>query len=832
MQTTAGVLCPRRCRGVADVAGLVCSFLLLLWPAELGAQGHSVRGVVQVEGSGEPVVAAVVEVVELGASTSTDGEGAFVLSGLPAGAYTLKVSALGFGAWSGPLTLGSGSGGVVEVALALAPIQIPRITVLLGRTRLLGDPRRIDRIPGSAHYLGPEELEGYRLAYDDVHAVLRRVPGVLLQEEDGYGLRPNIGMRGTGSDRSSKIAVMEDGVLIAPAPYAAPAAYYFPVVGRMEAVEVRKGSSQIKYGPTTIGGALNLVSTSIPYDLKASAEAAGGEDATRKVRLKVGDSYRNMGWLFESYNLRTNGFKHLDGGGDTGFDVQDYVAKLRVNTDTLRPVYQELELKAGWTDHVSNETYLGLTEADFRVSPYRRYAASQRDLMEAEHRQVQLRYFLRRPGAFDVTATLYRNDFQRNWYKLQNVAGRGMAAVLESPDRYPAELAILRGADSRPGALVVRANNREYYARGVQTVMGLRLASEGAIHDLETGVRYHQDSEDRFQHEDAFQMSSGRMLLTRAGAPGSQSNGVSEANAWAFFLQDQITFGHWGITPGLRYESIEFSRTDYARDDPGRTRPAVRRNASQVLIPGLGVSYAPLAPVTLFAGVHKGFAPPGPGADEATRPEESINYELGMRLRRPGLHLEAIGFVSDYSNILGKATLSVGESGTGDLFNGGAVDIHGFELSAAYDLARGGGAGLELPLRLAYSYTRAEFRTSFQSEFEPWGMVRAGDLLPYLPAHQLQASLALEYLPWAVRLEGSYTSRARTVAGRGPIPPGQGTDADLVVNLSGDYRVVPWGTVYAAVQNLTDATYVAARRPAGARPGLPRTIVAGVRLNR
>ena len=162
---------------------------------------------------------------------------------------------------------------------------------------------------------------------DDIHDFLRQVPGVNIQEEDGYGLRPNIGMRGSGVDRSSKITLMEDGVLIAPAPYAAPSAYYFPTAGRMESLEIRKGSSQIKYGPRTNGGVLNLISSSIPPDFGLKTSLSVGADSVRRLTAKVGNSAQNFGWMVETYQIENDGFKQLDGGGDTGFKVEDYLAR-------------------------------------------------------------------------------------------------------------------------------------------------------------------------------------------------------------------------------------------------------------------------------------------------------------------------------------------------------------------------------------------------------------------------------------------------------------------------------------------------------------------------
>lgn len=700
------------------------------------------------------------------------------------------------------------------------------------RVMVIGDPSGVDGIPGSAAYLGGEELEQMQVAFGDVHRMLRWIPGINIQEEEGYGLRPNIGMRGTGVDRSAKITLMEDGVLIAPAPYAAPAAYYFPTAGRMQALEVRKGSSQIKYGPRTNGGALNLISTPIPYGLSFRANLGFGSDRTGKAHASIGDSGDHFGWLLETYQISTDGFKELDGGGDTGFNLEDYLAKFRVNSDRSARVYQELQIKLGKTEQVSDETYLGLTDPDFRAAPFRRYAASREDVFRSDHEQFQARYFVSPSAGLDLTAVVYRNNFKRNWYKLQSILGTSISKIFDDPDAFASELAIARGADSGPDALRVRANNREYTSQGVQTILGLTFERGRARNVLEFGLRYHEDQEDRLQHEDGFQMLDGRMVLTSRGAPGSQANRISDASAWAFFVQDRIEWGRWSLIPGLRVESVDLVRTDFARDDPERTRPTrVRENQVDVVIPGVGVSYQLSPAVGLFGGVHKGFAPPGPGSTEETEAEESVNYEFGARLRDGSVRVELVGFFNDYENLLGKDTLATGGTGTGDLFNGGEVHVVGAELSVQADLTEGLGGDLSVPVRFAYTLTRGEFQNSFESDFGPWGNVEAGDELPYLPRHQVYASLGLERSGWSLLLDSHYVSRMRTAAGSGPILPQEATDSYLVFNLTGERALGEWASLFATVQNLTDRAYIVARRPAGARPGLPRTFMAGIKLN-
>ena len=249
-------------------------------------------------------------------------------------------------------------------------------------------------MPGSAHQIDAEELDVYLAS--DIMRVLRTVPGVFLQEEDGYGLRPNIGIRGSGLDRSARIALLEDGVLIAPAPYAHRRPIIFHTATHAR-VEVLKGPSSIAVGPRTTGGAINLISTPDPgRDGWPDRSALWRERhcrcpySFRRPRTAILMAGRNRAeperW-FQDH--RRAGRRERP---DTGFDIEDYVVKMQLDSKPSASLYQSLRFKGGYTDQVSDETYLGLTDDDFRANPYRRYAASAEDVFNGEHEQLQLSY--------------------------------------------------------------------------------------------------------------------------------------------------------------------------------------------------------------------------------------------------------------------------------------------------------------------------------------------------------------------------------------------------------------------------------------------------------
>lgn len=712
---------------------------------------------------------------------------------------------------------------------------------------IFGTAPRASDVAGGASLLTAQDLED--LVITDVVRAMRQVPGVSLQLEDGYGLRPNISIRGTATERSSRVTLLEDNVLIAPAPYAAPAAYYFPTFGRIRAVEVLKGPAAITQGPYTVGGAVNLMSTPIPATRAGHFQSEGGSNATWRLHAWYGDTGERAAFLVETHQWASDGFQSIDRSrSDTGLDKSDYLARLRFSSAPGDDIGQEFEIKLQASDEQSRQSYLGLTDGDFSGAPLRRYGLSAQDEMDHEHSQLSASWRLDLPSGLNLDITAYNNDFERAWYKTEGIDLDGSespenfrrtswASVVSAVNRSEAaggasatELqAILDGGDTLPGSIQLRNNARDYYSRGIQLTAGWDLDAGASRHALQAGLRYHEDQEDRLQRNDNWHQQDGFLVLDAMGLEGNAGNRVQDAQAWAAFVHDRIEWQRWTLTPGLRYESIELSRLDYGTSgtQPHSRTPDnlrdVRSNHVDVLIPGLGALYAINDRARLVAGIHKGFATPGnaPGVD----PEESINYELGLRYEAAGWQLEAMGFFNDYENLIGVCTNSSGSHcEPGDAFNGEGVHIPGLEVSAQASL--NGPAGWFFPVRLAWTWMDAKFQSDFNSEF--FGDVRRGDPVPYIPEHQLWASVGAEHGPFTAMLSVTHSDSVCTRASCDEL---ERTESGTVLDLALHYRIGEQWTLYGAVENLADEVFIAGREPYGARPNKPRSWVLGARFD-
>ncbi len=693
---------------------------------------------------------------------------------------------------------------------------------------IFGNEQALQTAPGSAFVVDAQDLEKYE--FDDIHRVLQTVPGVYIREEDGYGLRPNIGLRGAIAERSSKIALMEDGVLIAPAPYAAPAAYYFPTVSRMSAVEVFKGPSAIAYGPNTVGGAVNLVSRPIGGDnlgneFAGELDLAFGQQDYRKAHGFVTGEVEGIGFLVEAVNLHSDGFKTLPSGDDTGFAKNDLLGKFRYEVPN-DPHNQVWNLKVGYADEVSNETYLGLTDSDFAADPYQRYAASNNDKLDWEHAQFQLSHYIELSPQSSLYTQVYRRDFNRDWDRLNGFTGnRSFATVLNSPDTGLNSLfvQVLKGERDSLTAdetLVFTLNDRTYYSQGIETKY--EWEGDWGSYDIsiDAGVRLHQDQVERLHRARYFNMQQGQLQLS--GLPDDiLVNNKDEVTAISGYLNTKLVSGNLHTTIGLRVEDIDGDSSDYLAQ-------TTDSNSDIVLLPGVGMFYQVTESLGLLAGITKGFVPNSPGQATGIDPEESWNYEFGVRASYDDMQLEAIGFYNDYSNLKGTCTFSSGCTTQLDQeFNGGEVEIYGAELALNTRVKLG--AGLSLVPTLAYTFTESEFQNSFFSEFAQWGNVSAGDELPYLPEHQVNIGLSLEGGSWQVSLNAKSTSSMLEAAGSATELEGVETDSYSVFDLFGWYQFNPSLRFYAKLDNVSDEVEIVSRRPFGARPGKTRQASIGVK---
>ncbi|MDT8406818.1 MAG: TonB-dependent receptor [Methylococcales bacterium] len=746
-----------------------------------------------------------------------------------------------------------GAAGLIPIVRAAE--QPP--TALLDTVKVIGDANQARGLAASAHYIDTDAIRDQ--TYSDINRILRKVPGVNIREEDGFGLFPNISFRGVDTTRSAKITVMEDGILTAPAPYSSPAAYFSPAAGRMSGIEVMKGGSQINYGPHITGGVLNYLSTAIPETgkayLKTTYGSYNGVQSHGYVGNTVETAHGRFGYLVEGFFRRSDGFKSIDetadfrNGDQTGFHQVEPMVRLSWEPNTN--LYQRFEVKFGYSNMEADETYLGLSEEDFRRDPFRRYAASRFDNIETEHFRGFARYFVSPTDDLDIVTTAYYSEFARNWSKLQDIRAR--SGGLAGNQNLSQALA---GAASRGGfagdglaclkgqlacGLRVRDNNREYYLGGVETMATYRFETGDVRHTLNGGFRYHEDGERRFQQQlTHFQNADGVIVGNNFGAPdtlpGGQDNRRQDTRAYAFFLKDRIEFGALGFTPGIRYELLQQRNRDVLRPT---------RNGSQSLnlfAGGASVDYTFDDRWKVFASAHRGFSPPGPQNSVVNdqREETSNAYELGVRFQQGALSAEVIGFYTQFENLL--VVDNIGGTGTGDSQNFGEVDSRGVELAVNFDAGDAFGWGFQNPYFVTFTYTDTEQQNDASST-DPesiFSFGKKGNRIPYIPEYALSFGTGLHFDRWGIDVTGNYVGETFTSASNTSLQlNGNGepdarfgkTDDFIIVDVAAYVNVAKGVKLIGGVQNANNEQYLASRQPHGPRPGMPIFAYGGFELD-
>ncbi len=693
-------------------------------------------------------------------------------------------------------------------------------------------------LPGSGFFITAQDIRDQN--YTNVNRVFAKVPGVYVREEDGSGLFPNISIRGVDGTRSEKVTILEDGILQAPAPYAAPSAYYSPNIGRMAGVEILKGSSQIKYGPNTTGGVINYLSTPIPDQEQFYLRTTYGSNATAQVHSHYGNTLESdagrFGYLAEIYYKRSDGFRTVDAApafgipasDKTGYSVLEPMIKFFWEPNTT--LKQRLEFKYGYTNFDADESYLGLTEGDLAANPYRRYAGTYLDNIESEQHRTHLKHSIEVNDDLDVMVAGYYNQFERDWFKIRRVNG---AALHTSLLPGSANLATLKGL--APGVLGYRHNARKYESYGVQASANWRVETNFVKHSFDFGVREHKDSVRRFQENTNVILGGATPVINDLG-PGSGGNRIQESNATAFWLQDTMEIGRLTLTPGVRHERVELHNTDFAANATN-TPTAIRNGEVDWWVAGIGMNFDFDDQNALFAGVHEGVSVPSPRSilRSGVDLEQSTNYELGFRHRSGNFNGELVGFYSDFENII---STSAG-LGQGATQNAGTGSVQGIEALVSYDPWQD--RVVRLPLFVSATWTDATLDQALVAGGGEdiygdgnGGPGIAGAETPYVPEWKVTAGVGLESQNWGVDVSASYISDTFGTALNSPVPitsSRQGlVDGGVIVDLSAYYQVNDRVKLLGGVHNLFEEVMITSRIPEGPRANAPREFYVGVEI--
>jgi Fe(3+) dicitrate transport protein len=771
-------------------------------PAGRGA-AEEIAGLV-VDPAGAPIEGALVTLRRgpdsFSASARSGSDGRFHLLP-PDGTFELSASARGYSVERAALLVPRAHPS--ELRLTLRPGVFTDEVTVIG-TRIVGGAETASRLPGSVEVLDHHQLETSRVL--NVNETLRKSTGINVRDEEGFALRPNIGIRGLNPTRSTKTLLLEDGIFVTYAPYGDNATYYHPPVERFESIEVVKGSGQIAYGPVTVGGVINYLTPNPPDRPSVNLRMAGGNRDYLNAQALGGGTWGRTALLAEYMRKQGDGSRE-----NLNFRVDDANLKAVLSLGARHTV----ALKANYYGEDSQITYSGLTLAEWNADP--RSNPFVNDGFDGWRLGGSAKHSWTIGAQSLLTTHVYASRFSRDWWRQSSNSAQ------RPNDRSDPKCG---GMDNLLTTCGNEGRLRDYDHYGVEPRFRSGMRLFGRENEIEVGARAHFEAQERLQ-------VNGDTPLARTGITVEDNR--RENKAYSAFVQDRLLLGDFTLSAGLRFEAVDYERVNRLAN--GGSGATGRTDLTQ-WVPGVGLSYGPSPKLHLFAGAHRGFAPPRTediisqtGGVVVLDAEKSWNYELGVRSAPVnGVRLEGTLFRNDYTNQIVAASLAGGVGAT--LTNGGATLHQGLEVSARLDTSAFTGSVHDVFLRSALTLLpTARFEgTRFSSVPGSGAVSVSGNRLPYAPETLLTTAVGYRHLRgFTAQLEIVYVGEQfaddlNTVVST---PDGQrGLLASYVLwnaALSYDLRKV---TFFVTGKNLGDATYLV-DRSRGMLPGPPRLVQAG-----
>ncbi|MDP1540060.1 MAG: TonB-dependent siderophore receptor [Moraxellaceae bacterium] len=689
-----------------------------------------------------------------------------------------------------PLVLAVAMASFGMMTTSLQAAEATQTMLVLPQINVIGTSEEdVYKQPGAATIVTAAQLE--MIQARSTEEALRAVPGVYIKPEEESAVVANIGIRGLSAN-DNKTLILEDGVPVAASLFLGNGRYYNPRIQRMESIEVLKGASSLRYGPSTIGGVINY-RTKQPKDGLA-VETSVGSWNTIKGTIEVGGTSKS-GDAVVGAVLST---AHSDGFMDKGYKMNDAMVKAGMALGDN----QWLGVKFTHYENDANISYRGLFLNDFKAG--RQYNPAPDDYFETERKSFDINHQWDINDDVKLNTLLYWSQMNRDYWRF----------------------AVNSAASTAAGRWVytdaVQGNNRAFERHGIETRAQIRNSLFGVTGEAEVGLRYMKE-----------EMKDQTVNATRATPRSGTINGdqVHSAESYALFLQNRFDMtDRLAITPGVRVE-----RYTQERENLLDANPAGKTSNTEV-IPGISATFQVVPALQVFGSVHKAFAPAqtaqsivavgGVFQDQQLDAERSTNFELGARGKSGALSYEVAAFHMDFKNQIVPANSTIF---TND--NAGKTIHQGLEGAVAYQFDGGFSADA--------SVTWIPVADVEGDRTNAAGTVitaRDGNRVPYVP--ELVANLGLGYQVGSLktRLSLNHTSSQYTDLLNTPNITEQNNnnlwvgkvEAYTTADLTARYSVNKRLDVFGSVKNLTDELYVASLRQ-GIYVGPERSYEVGLR---
>jgi len=675
---------------------------------------------------------------------------------------------------------------------------------VLTHVEVIGSAVKLRAAPGSGAIVDAEALD--RMRPSSINEVLRSVPGVVMRDEEGFGLRPNIGIRGLNPTRSTKVLLLEDGLPAAYAPYGDNASYYHAPIDRYERVEVLKGVGMLRFGPQTIGGVINYITPEPTQEQSGFIALTAGNRGYANAHARL----NGAGALFDLVH------KQGDGARDT---LELLQTDLNFKYSGTLADDQAITARLNYLREDSQVGYSGLTEAELRnFGPD--YGFDQNANFDIERFGGSLTHAWYFSEATTLSTNVYAFRFDRDWWRQSSTSTDTQCGTAFRDARLRGERVNFDGCNSAQGRL------RLYKTYGIEPRLSTQWQGLGANSELELGLRIHDESQERRQLN----------ANTARGRDGMRvENNRRTTRAYSGFISNTFDFGALAVVPVVRVESIEFGRLNRLTNRAGE-------ESLTTFIPGLGINYQSSEHLAFFGGAHRGFAPPraediidNNGGSVDLDAEDSRNIELGLRGDASGLTYEVALFRNHFLRQISVGSIAGGNTplAEGETLYQGAELMIGLNKQDWFGLNTGQ-SYLNVALTLLPT-ARQESPLRAVIGGAPLVGSGAGKRLPYAPKTALTVRVGQHFnARWDASIEGVYVGQQfGDFANR--------TDADAsgqfglikayaIANATVNYTPLDsaWSGFF-TVKNIFDRRYII-DRTRGIQIAPPRQVQLGLRL--